>query len=205
MLTKSRVLLYVVGAIIGFGVGTIILKEKVEPTTTIEIPAVPLETYRENSNVKYSKSFLIRYTEQDVQCLQANIFHEARNQSITGRLAVATVTVNRYTSKRFPNTICGVVTQGKKANGLPIKGECAFSWYCDGKGDRPNLKNPITYNAWVDAENLAKQVLSGRVALLGNATHYHTTAVKPWWHNAPSMKKLSVIGSHVMYIETPTS
>ena len=48
-------------------------------------------------------------TKQDTTCLALNIYFEARDQTVKGQMAVALVTINRVTSKRFPNTICKVV------------------------------------------------------------------------------------------------
>ena len=73
----------------------------------------------------------------EVECLALNIYHEARNQPTAGKLAVAQVTLNRVKHDRFPNTICGVVYQGYYLNNNPIKHKCQFSWWCDGKSDKP--------------------------------------------------------------------
>ena len=73
--------------------------------------------------------------------LAKNVYFEARNQGVAGQLAVAMVTLNRVSDKRYPNTIREVVTQGlTRASWLsgeqvPIKNKCQFSWYCDGKAD----------------------------------------------------------------------
>ena len=73
----------------------------------------------------------------EVNCLALNIYHEARNQPTVGKLAVAMVTMNRVKDERFPNTVCGVVTQGLYKNNQPIINKCHFSWWCDGKSDKP--------------------------------------------------------------------
>lgn len=161
----------------------------------------PIETLSENNDVYYSNNLLIRFTKTDLQCLQANIFFEARNQSKLGKIAVAQVTLNRVKSKRFPNTVCGVVTAGKKLNGKMVKHKCAFSWYCDGASDRPNLKNKLEHEKWVMAHNIALAMLSGELTLDNNATHYHTTTSNPYWSNHPSMTKLVTIGDHIFYKE----
>ena len=77
-------------------------------------------------------------------CLALNTYHEAKNQSMIGQIAVAEVVMNRVQDKRFPNSVCEVVKQGptrpswedpKKE--YPIKHRCQFSWYCAGKSDVP--------------------------------------------------------------------
>ena len=67
-----------------------------------------------------------------------NIYHEARNESTAGQVAVAQVVLNRVESPGFPQTICGVVYQGQHTKrGTPIRDRCQFSWYCDGNHDVP--------------------------------------------------------------------
>jgi len=41
--------------------------------------------------------------------LAKNIFYEAGNQEIKGKIAVAYVTLNRTRDKKFPKSICNVV------------------------------------------------------------------------------------------------
>ena len=46
---------------------------------------------------------------EDVYCLAKNIYFEAGNQPLAGRIAVGNVTINRKNHKMFPNNICDVV------------------------------------------------------------------------------------------------
>ena len=68
------------------------------------------------------------------ECLAKNMYFEARNQGTAGWLAVTAVVLNRVNDKRFPNTICEVITQGpsrpswkNKNIRIPIKHRCQFS------------------------------------------------------------------------------
>ena len=57
-------------------------------------------------------------------CLALNVYHEAKNQSFLGQVAVAQVVMNRVKDKRYPNTVCEVVKQGqtyKWKPSFPIK------------------------------------------------------------------------------------
>ena len=88
----------------------------------------------------------VKYDMSSVKCLTDNMYHEARDQGTAGFLGVSSVVLNRVRDKRFPNTICEVVKQGPtreswKKNGkfLPIRNRCQFSWWCDGKSDKPRL------------------------------------------------------------------
>lgn len=47
----------------------------------------------------------------EIACLANNILREAGGESTLGQKAVASVTMNRVLSKKFPKTICGVVHQ----------------------------------------------------------------------------------------------
>ena len=50
-----------------------------------------------------------------------NVFHEAKNQSVEGQIAVAEVVMNRVADTRYPNTVCEVVYQAYKENLGPDK------------------------------------------------------------------------------------
>ena len=122
-------------------------------------------------------------------CLTQGIYYEARGERALGQLAVAEVVLNRVASNRYPNTICGVVFQGAKAN------RCQFSFAC-----MANVMNkPRNQIAWRKAQRLAHNVLSGKVrnSVIGTATYYHATYVSPYW--APSMVEVAKIGQHIFY------
>ena len=131
----------------------------------------------------------------EVECLALNIYHEARNQPTAGKLAVAQVTLNRVKHDRFPNTICGVVYQGYYANNAPIKNKCQFSWWCDGKSDKPK-----EIQSWNYALMLARHMHEGifdNIDVVKDATHYHAVYVKPYW--TKEKKKVKVIADHIFY------
>ena len=69
-------------------------------------------TIKKHSEPKYRNTF-IAFTPAEIKCMAMNIYHEARNESLAGKVAVILVTMNRVADKRFPNTICGVVHEGK--------------------------------------------------------------------------------------------
>ena len=115
-------------------------------------------------------------------CLALNVYWEARNQSIAGQVAVAQVTMNRVESPRYPDDVCEVVYQRHQ-----------FSWYWDGKPDKP--LEPL---AWERAIDVAGAVMAGSVHKeLEGVTHYHATYVKPHWSNAYAM--VTQIDDHVFY------
>ncbi len=139
---------------------------------------------------------------ESIECLALNMYHEARGQGSAGELAVTAVVLNRVNDSRYPNTICGVVKQGPTRPSwrdpkirFPIKHKCQFSWYCDGKSDKPYDEK--TYDKmW----NLADVLLSNELPFLDitdGATHYHADYVKPSW--AKTKTKTVEIQDHIFY------
>ena len=131
-------------------------------------------------------------------CLALNVYHEAKNQSFMGQVAVAQVVMNRVKDARYPNTVCDVVKQAetyKYKPTIPIKNKCQFSWYCDGKADKPDDEY-----AWAYAQMVAADVLRGEVPdFTGGSTHYHAYYVKPYW--ADKMLYQGDFGSHYFFRE----
>ena len=122
------------------------------------------------------------------RCLTEAIYFEARGESTRGQFAVAEVILNRVDSRKYPNTVCGVVMQGTGK-----KYACQFSYTCDGKAEVVKNKK-----AFVKAARIAKAMLDGRPRVLTNrATHYHTTAVSPRW--SKKLQKTTQIGVHIFY------
>tara|TARA_R110000803_G_scaffold53140_3_gene109077 strand:- start:2274 stop:2774 length:501 start_codon:yes stop_codon:yes gene_type:complete len=128
-------------------------------------------------------------------CLAEALYYEARDQGWRGMLAVGVVIQNRVRDARYPDTICGVVKQGRYRNGNPVKHKCQFSYYCDGKPERPSEKKP-----WTSARDLSNLLLSVTVQVSGieDATHYHAIWVNPSW--AARLDRLEQIGGHVFYV-----
>ena len=127
-------------------------------------------------------------------CLAEAMYFEARNQGWKGMLAVGVVIQNRVKDPRYPSDICSVVRQGKYWKGNPVKHKCQFSYYCDGKHERPAEKQ-----AWKEASDIAGLLVATDVVVAGleAATHYHCTTVKPPW--ATGLKKRKKVGDHVFY------
>ena len=131
-----------------------------------------------------------------IVCLALNTYHEAKNQSKAGQVAVAEVVMNRVKDKRYPNNVCDVVKQGltyKWNPKIPIRHQCQFSWYCDGKSDKAREKK-----AWNDALTVARGVYYGYLtAHLQGATHYHANYVRPSW--AETKTYITRIDDHIFY------
>lgn len=128
-------------------------------------------------------------------CLAQNVYYEARGSNLADQAAVADVVWNRVKDTRYPNTICDVVKQGEKdANGNMKRNRCQFSWYCDGKNDRPQ-----NIDLWVKAQLLAYQMVYNEKyrGITEGATHYHATYVNPRW--AKDLQLVGKIGAHIFY------
>jgi spore germination cell wall hydrolase CwlJ-like protein len=158
----------------------------------------------------------------EVQCLAENIYFEARAESFSGKAAVGNVTRNRVNDKRWPDTYCGVVTQGpvreswktKQHKNLadservyyPRKHRCQFSWYCDGIKDviwanKEKTGQTIEGNAraWREAVEVAIYVLEvGKMRIVDNTSgavfYYAHNLVYPNW--AETKKLVGVLGNH---------
>ena len=134
-------------------------------------------------------------TEAATVCLALNIYFEAQNQPVEGQIAVSQVVMNRVRDARFPDEVCKVVKQGahSKKTGLPLRWRCHFSWYCDGKSDKP-----VYLEAYRWAHVVAKHVISGKSGdLVNGATHYHATCVSPDWNIQKT--RVTQIGDHIFY------
>lgn len=156
-------------------------------TKPLPLVSVQLPLPKATSSFPVARSIAV--TEADLECLQQNMFFEARNQGEEGKLAVAFVTINRATHAKFPSSLCDVVWQRKQ-----------FSWTHDGKRDRPNLANVLERRAWEKCGELARLAVSGELpSTVGDATFYHADYVKPKW--ARSMVEVAEIGQHIFYVE----
>ena len=136
---------------------------------------------------------------KELYCLATNIYFESRNQPQIGRVAVGQVTMNRVNSPKFPNTVCEVVHQAKYyPSGRIDLHSCQFSWYCDGKSDKPKHKGK-----WENSLSVASLVLAYKenirdiAFLLDGATHYHADYVRPSW--AKTKTKTIEIEDHIFY------
>lgn len=153
------------------------LKKRVQPTVFTAIP---------------SKSALAQIPKakggQEWQCLTEALYFEARGEKVPGIFAVAEVILNRRDSKKFPNTVCGVISQGAHR-----KNACQFSYKCDGHKEvyrEPNAKEMVAKIAKIVLEERAPKLTAG-------ATFYHANTVRPRW--ASAFRRTATIGKHYFY------
>lgn len=126
-------------------------------------------------------------SDEDIHWMALNIYYEARNLDVEAQTAVAYVTINRKRDDRWPNDIKSVVTDYAQ-----------FSWYWDGKPDRP-----YELEAWADAQELAEMILLDVARngfyddLTGWSTHYHADHITPEW--SESFAQSVQLGTHIFY------
>jgi len=126
--------------------------------------------------------------EAALTCLTQAVYYEAGYEPIEGAEAVAQVVLNRVRHPIFPKSVCGVVYQG-----ADLKTGCQFSFTCDG-----SLAKTPGAAAWARARAVAGKALDGFVQKdVGEATHYHTQWIMPWW--APTVTKVAQVGVQIFY------
>ena len=125
---------------------------------------------------------------RDLDCLTRAAYYEARGEGADGMKAVTQVVLNRVRHPSFPNSVCGVVYQGSnRSTG------CQFSFTCNGA-----MRGSVNRAAWDRARTIASKALSGQVfGAVGNATHFHTTSVRPSWRN--NLVRVTQVGDHYFY------
>lgn len=126
----------------------------------------------------------------EIECLALNIYFEARSEPMDGKIAVGHVVLNRVESKRYPDKICKVVKQG----GPRPRNRCQFSWWCDGRSDRPR-----DLQAWKESQILARVVFWGYSEdPTGGALWYHADYTSPSWGRR--LARGPMIGRHQFYV-----
>lgn len=130
----------------------------------------------------FFKSSMVDLSEKEYNCLVTNVYHEARGEPMTGKIAVAQITINRLESGRWGNDICKV-----------IYAKHQFSWT-----SRKKLPVP-TGTALEESKTAVEHVLLGnRISKLHDSLFYHATWIdKPNWTSV--MKEKKTIGQHVFY------
>jgi len=124
-------------------------------------------------------------------CLALNIYFEARGEDTLGQYAVADVTLNRVEAAEFPDTVCEVVYQCRRANA------CQFSWVH--QLNNPHDPRLSEREAWHDAQLYAVEIKKWDImrGITDGATFFHATYSRPSWRNV--FEKTKRIGSHLFY------
>lgn len=127
---------------------------------------------------------LMCLTSTSCRTLAEVIVYEGRGESRRGRIAIASVVMNRVKSDKFPNSVVEVVRQ---------KGQFSYrqDWYSQEK--------PLSED-WEDAYEVAQAVMSGKLkSPVGRATFYHAKKKRVWW--SKKMRLVASIDNHRFYIQ----
>ena len=147
-----------------------------------------LESHSGSAQVLPIRARSARY---DIECLALNVYFEARGEPFIGKIAVAHVVLNRMRDRRFPASACMVVQQGNDR----VRHNCQFSWWCDGKSDRPRHRT-----AWATSLAVAKEVYWGfSEDPTRGALWYHADYVDPSWNDV--FVQTRIIGKHIFYYD----
>lgn len=120
-------------------------------------------------------------------CLALTVYMESRGEPYDGKVAVASVVLNRV--EKNDSDICSEVTRPaqfpwarnmirKTKTGYVIAGRRVPSG-----------------EAWRSSLQLADDMLSGDQAIVPRITHFHARYVKPGWH----LRRAFAVGRHVFY------
>ena len=180
--------------------------------TTGVFPEVDAFEMTESASVEVNDQ---PYSQDDVNCLVENMYFEARSDGYAGMYATSMVVMNRVMDERYPNTVCEVVKQGPVRESwktrdnpnianenrvfYPIRNQCQFSWYCDGKKDDMYNEDSVEVATEIAHIILTDFTKNGVIDITEGATHYHATNVSPYWINGRGMMKVTQVGSHVFY------
>lgn len=122
-------------------------------------------------------------SERDVLLLGLNIYYEARGEGLSGKAAVAHVTLNRLKDGRWPATMTGVILQPGQ-----------FSWTRNPPeiADREALRASLM---------VAAKALSGVLRdRTGGALYFHAARLgEPDWTRG--LTRIAQIGAHTFYAD----
>lgn len=154
--------------------------------------AFPKEISFISSNVPILPN-TVQMTAED--CLTANIYFEARSESLQGMKAIAAVTYNRLLHKNYPADLCNVVFQYKQFSWTHMENIGIISKVLSGNIEKLSLQDQKKY---MQAKVIAKMPMQQLTRLLPKGTiFYHTVRVKPYW--AKHKVKVAQVGSHIFY------
>jgi len=117
----------------------------------------------------------------ELRCLASAIYYEAKGEPLAGQLGVAHVILNRTRSGKFPQSVCGVVTQPGQ-----------FSFVHGGQMPTPGTQNAAWRTATAIAQIALDEAWENPVP---KALYFHASRVAPNW----GKQRVALIGRHVFY------
>jgi spore germination cell wall hydrolase CwlJ-like protein len=120
--------------------------------------------------------------DQQGDCLATSVYFESKGEPLKGQLAVAQTILNRASSGRFADTVCGVVTQ---------PGQFSFVRH---DGNMPIA--PRASAAWQKAVAIAKIAREGLWKQVApEAMFFHARRVSPGWGKI----RVASLGNHIFF------
>lgn len=130
-------------------------------------------------------------------CLAANLFFEARGESMKGMQAVAAVTINRLKHKNYPSDLCTVVFQPKQFSWTHQEKYSRIVSVLDADVSDMSRKDELKFH---QARLLAAMHHDELTRILPkNTIFYHSKKVNPKW--AAFKVKVASLGNHIFYKE----
>lgn len=129
----------------------------------------------------------------EITCLADNIYFEARGEGWHGWSAVASVTMNRVSNPKYPNSVCKVVKQ--KRNNV-----CQFSWVCDNKLNNSDKSFRKTKLYRLIRWHAMNHYIGNHGDTTNGAIFYHSRKIKLTSLGLNKKVRLTkTIGNHVFY------
>lgn len=131
--------------------------------------------------------------QKDFLCMREVLWFESRSDNENGKRAVASVVLNRVESKRYPDSICGVVQQRYQ-----------FS-YRNSLKDKTRIIDPVPKlvekQKYKMVSDIAWEVATGtfKPVVPKSVLWYHTRKVNPDWNRR--MKHVPVSGSKHVFLK----
>lgn len=150
-------------------------------TTSIPVPAAVAWKPPVKTAPKIVKADPSAPRGRDLACLASAVWHEARDQTREGQIAVAEVVLARTASGHYPKRACAVIAQRSQ-----------FSFVSNG------VVPSVPKEDLEDMMAIAKGVASGALhSRFKGAMWFHATYSSPEW--ASSQIRLGRIGAHIFY------
>lgn len=116
------------------------------------------------------------------ECLREAIYFEAAASNPKGQHAVADVIKNRKRDPRFPDTVCGVISD-----------RCQFSYRCDGRPE--TFPDRIKYR---NATAIAREALDKPDEdITKGALYFHAARMAPGWFG--TLVRTGSFGGNIFY------
>jgi spore germination cell wall hydrolase CwlJ-like protein len=149
----------------------------------IVLLCIPSMTHQFNFNGVSLRITKIPVAKHEVKCFADNLYHEARGEGHIGLIAVAFVTLNRWKSQSYPDTICGVVYQKNQ-----------FSWTRDNK---LSIKDKKTWDEIYKFSEYFLNNFNEIEDITYGSKFYHAKHISPYWSR--KFIKSATIGNHIFY------